>query len=284
MFRSELSGVLGGLTRVRQISLDDAHVFCAPGQVREEVGRALDSIERCYGVLGLVASFRLSVRGGSGHYLGDPARWEAAESQLRAALGDRPFIVGHGDAAFYGPKIDVQVTGSPDTVSTVQIDFNQPERFGLEYTGSDGERHRPVMIHRGVLGSMERLTAMLIEQHKGRMPPWLAPRQVAVVPVGASHSQSALALAGRLLRASVRAEVLEEGSLSARIRNARIHRDSYIAVIGDREHNSNSVAVSYPALNSRAVLDVDMFVAAVQHDIAVRAPLPTVPSSKITDI
>ncbi|MEW2016274.1 aminoacyl--tRNA ligase-related protein [Rhodococcus sp. NPDC076796] len=126
MFRSELSGVLGGLTRVRQISLDDAHVFCTPGQVREEVGRALDSIERCYGVLGLVASFRLSVRGGSGHYLGDSVQWDTAEHQLRDALGSREFTVGEGDAAFYGPKIDVQVIGSPDTVSTVQIDFNQP--------------------------------------------------------------------------------------------------------------------------------------------------------------
>lgn len=284
MFRSELSGVLGGLSRVRQISLDDAHVFCSPSQVGTEVRRAIESVEKCYATLGLVPSFRLSVRGGNGHYLGDASQWDAAEAQLRNALGGRRFTVGEGDAAFYGPKIDVQVTGHHDTVSTVQVDFNQPERFGLEYTGSDGEKHRPVMIHRGVLGSMERLTALLIEQHEGRMPPWLAPRQVAVVPVGASHSQSALSLAGRLLRASVRAEVLEEGSLSARIRSARIHRDSYIAVIGDREQDSNSVAVSYPALNSRALLGADLFVTSVERDIADRSLFPTVPSSKITDI
>ncbi|QII04214.1 threonine--tRNA ligase [Rhodococcoides fascians A25f] len=277
MFRSELSGVLGGLTRVRQISLDDAHVFCTPDQVGEEVRLALDSIERCYRVLGLAPSFRLSVRGGTGRYLGDTAQWSAAEGQLRAALGDREFTIGEGDAAFYGPKIDVQVAGHQETVSTVQIDFNQPERFGLEYTGSDGEKHRPVMIHRGVLGSMERLTAMLIDRHAGRMPPWLAPRQVAVICVGSSQSRAARALVARLHDASVRAQILEEGSLGGRIRNARLHRDPYIAVIGDREVDSNSVAVSYSALNAKTVLDMDVFIEAVKRDIRSRALLPTIP-------
>ncbi len=277
MFRSELSGVLGGLTRVRQISLDDAHVFCSPDQVGDEVRLALASIERCYRVLGLDPSFRLSVRGGTGRYLGDVAQWSAAESQLRTALEDREFTVGKGDAAFYGPKIDVQVAGHRDTVSTVQIDFNQPERFGLEYTGSDGEKHRPVMIHRGVLGSMERLTAMLIERYDGRMPPWLAPRQVAVISVNSSHVQAAQDLLARLHEASVRAHTLGEGSLGARIRSARLHRDPYIAVIGDRERDSNSVAVSLPALNTKAELDIDVFVEAVKRDIRTRALLPTIP-------
>jgi len=278
MFRSELSGVLGGLTRVRQISLDDAHVFCTPDLVGDEVRRALDSIERCYGILGLMPSFRLSVRGTSGNYLGDPAQWSTAESQLVQALGDREFTVGEGDAAFYGPKIDVQVTDHQETVSTVQIDFNQPERFGLDYTGSDGEKHRPVMIHRGVLGSMERLTAMLIERHDGRMPPWLAPRQVAVVPVSDSHRQAAMQLVNCLRDASIRADPLEEGSLGARIRSARLHRDPYIAVIGDRERDSNSVAVSYTVLNAKAVLRTDTFVGAVQRDIRTRALLPAIPT------
>ncbi|MCZ4517099.1 threonine--tRNA ligase [Rhodococcus ruber] len=277
MFRSELSGVLGGLTRVRQISLDDAHVFCTPDQVGDEVRLALESIERCYRILGLAPSFRLSLRGRAGRYLGDAAQWSTAEGQLRVALGDREFTVGHGDAAFYGPKIDVQVAGHQETVSTVQIDFNQPERFGLEYTGSDGEKHRPVMIHRGVLGSMERLTAMLIDRHAGRMPPWLAPRQVAVIPVNASHSPPASALVARLHGASIRAQILEEGSLGSRIRSARLHRDAYIAVIGDRERDSNSVAVSYGALNAKAVLDTDVFVEAVNRDIHIRALLPIVP-------
>jgi threonyl-tRNA synthetase len=277
MFRSELSGVLGGLTRVRQISLDDAHVFCTPDQVGGEVRLALASVERCYRVLGLVPLFRLSVRGRTGRYLGDAAQWTTAEGQLRAALDDREFTVSYGDAAFYGPKIDVQVAGHQETVSTVQIDFNQPERFGLEYTGSDGEKHRPVMTHRGVLGSMERLTAMLIDRHAGRMPPWLAPRQVAVIPVKASHFPPASALIARLHNASIRAQIIEEGSLGARIRSARLQRDSYIAVIGDRERDSNSVAVSYSALNVKAVLDTDVFVDAVKRDIHIRALLPIVP-------
>lgn len=169
MFRSELSGVLSGLSRVRQINLDDAHVFCTPDQAGAEVVAALESIRRCYGVLGIeVHRYRQSLRGPGDGYLGTDAQWQHAEAQLAAAL-DRIGLAYEpvvGEAAFYGPKIDVQVldaAGREETLSTVQLDFSQPKRFGLEYTGSDGRRHQPLMIHRGVLGSMERLVALLLE-------------------------------------------------------------------------------------------------------------------------
>src|SRR5260370_14135705 len=188
MFRSELSGVLGGLSRVRQINLDDAHVFCAPDQVRDEIVRALESVLRCYRLLGIeITRFRLSRRDDGDGFLGADDLWSGAERQLAAALADLglDYEDAQGEAAFYGPKIDVQVTdpaGREETLSTVQIDFNQPEPFGLRYIGSDGGRHQPVMIHRGGLSAMERLVAHLTELYNRPFPPRLCPRQAVVLP------------------------------------------------------------------------------------------------------
>lgn len=156
MFRSELSGVLSGLSRVRQINLDDAHVFCSREQVQAEVIVALDAIERCYSTLGIAErKYRLSIRGGEGQYLGTDEQWADARITF-AELNARSieYVEAKGEAAFYGPKIDVQVRdahGREETLSTVQLDFNQPERFELEYTAEDGSKARPVMIHRGLL-------------------------------------------------------------------------------------------------------------------------------------
>jgi threonyl-tRNA synthetase len=253
MFRSELSGVLGGLSRVRQITLDDAHVFCTPDQVGDEVGRALQAIGWAYRVLGIDgARFRLSTRGTGGTYLGDDQLWEKAEAHLRKALRRNriEFDDVSGEAAFYGPKIDVLLSdarGREETLSTVQLDFNQPERFGLEYDAEDGTRRRPVMIHRGVLGSMERMTAFLVEKYEGRLPPWLSPRQVAVLPVGADHVGAGQDLVDRLTQHRLRAEMLEHGSVGSRIRASRAHRDPYIVVIGDREVRDSTVSVSIPS-------------------------------------
>jgi threonyl-tRNA synthetase len=251
MFRSELSGVLGGLSRVRQINLDDAHVFCAPEQVGGEVALALRAIARCYDVLGIeVDHYRLSLRGAAGQYLGDDSSWVDAQDRLRDALRgmDIPFVEVEGEAAFYGPKIDIQVAdarGRIETLSTVQLDFNQPQRFGLEYTGADGAKHRPVMIHRGLLSSMERMVALLIERYAGRMPPWLAPMQVSVLPIeDGRHGDAAVAVRDQLLANGIRARVLAEGTLGSRIRQARRHRDSYVAVLGDAELAQGSVQVN----------------------------------------
>jgi threonyl-tRNA synthetase len=242
MFRSELSGVLGGLSRVRQINLDDTHVFCAPEQVGTEIAAGLDGLRRCFRLLGIdIAGYVLARRGEGGTYLGDDLLWRHAEDQLAAALRDLglDYADAPGEAAFYGPKIDVQVrdpAGREESLSTVQLDFNQPERFRLWYIGHDGRRHRPVMIHRGGMSSMDRLVAHLIERYDGAFPPWLAPLQVLVLPVADDHERAAASLAQRLRDAGLRAEcAAATGSLGARIRRAHDRRVPYLAVIGDTE-------------------------------------------------
>jgi threonyl-tRNA synthetase len=254
MFRSELSGVLGGLARVRQINLDDTHVFAAPDQVRDEIARGLDAVRRCYRLLGIdVARYRLSRRGGDGNgdgYLGGEELWADAERQLAAALTDLglDYDDAPGEAAFYGPKIDVQVTdpaGREETLSTVQLDFNQPERFDAHYVGADGARHRPVMIHRGVLSAMERMVAHLIERYDGAFPPWLAPVQVLVLPVADQHAAQAGRVADRIRAAGLRAASdPADATLGARIRRARARRVPYVAVIGDRETTTAGAAAA----------------------------------------
>jgi threonyl-tRNA synthetase len=258
MFRSELSGVLGGLSRVRQINLDDCHVFCAPEQVRGEIVRAMESVLRSYRLLGIdVARFRLSRRDGGDGFLGGDDLWVSAERQLAAALGDLglDFEDAEGEAAFYGPKIDVQVidpAGREETLSTVQLDFNQPERFGLVYIGSDGARHQPVMIHRGILSAMERLVAHLIELYDGAFPPWLSPVQVLVLPVSDEQAAHARAVADEASAAGLRAECdPADATLGARIRRARGRRIPYIAVIGEREAGRAPGAESLVALRLR---------------------------------
>jgi len=264
MFRSELSGVLGGLSRVRQINLDDAHVFCTPEQVQDEIARALESVLRCYRLLGIdVTRFRLSRRGGDDGFLGGDDLWAGAERQLAAALADLglDYEDAQGEAAFYGPKIDVQVTdpaGREETLSTVQLDFNQPERLGLRYVGSDGGRHQPVMIHRGVLSAMERLVAHLIELYDGAFPPWLSPVQVLVLPVGDDHAAQARRMADQVRAAGLRAECdPADASLGARIRRARGRRIPYVAVIGDRETVGSQGASGLVALRLRGGRQLD---------------------------
>jgi threonyl-tRNA synthetase len=250
MFRSELSGVLGGLSRVRQINLDDTHVFCLPEQVTDEIALGLAAAQSYHRILGIeVTRYQLSRRGQDGSYLGGDALWQDAENQLAAAL-DRLGLAyddAPGEAAFYGPKIDVQVTdsaGREDTLSTVQLDFNQPERFDLGYIGPDGRRHRPAMIHRGVLSSMDRLVAYLIERYDGAFPPWLAPLQVLVLPVGDQQAAVARSLTDRFRAAGLRADCgPASASLGARIRRAWERRVPYLAVIGAREESSGLLAV-----------------------------------------
>jgi threonyl-tRNA synthetase len=250
MFRSELSGVLSGLSRVREIHLDDVHVFCTADQVHDELVRAVQAARRCHRLLGIeVAYFRLSRRGDAGRYLGDDAGWQQAEASLVAALDELglSYVDAPGEAAFYAPKIDMQVVdpaGREETLSTVQLDFVQPERFGLNYIGPDGGRHRPVMIHRGLLSSMERLVANLIERYDGAFPPWLAPTQIAILPVTEAHLPAASALADRLLAADLRPVVAApDETLGARIRHHRDSRTPYLAILGDREVSEDRVTL-----------------------------------------
>ncbi|WP_155059450.1 threonine--tRNA ligase [Streptomyces blattellae] len=249
MYRSELSGVLGGLTRVRAIQLNDAHIFCTLEQSVDEARAALELIGRVYADLGIrAARYRLSLPGEGGKYAGDPAVWRRAGALLAEVLDGAgiAYEAVEGEAAFYGPKIDVQVVDSAEreaTLSTVQIDFHQPERFDLHYIGRDGARHRPVMVHRSLLGSVERCVAHLVEVHGGAFPVWLAPVQLAVLPVSEAQEEQARAVVRRAVRRGLRAELYGpgDGTLGARIRAARLV--PYQAVIGAREAGDELAAV-----------------------------------------
>ena len=249
MFRAERSGVLGGLNRVRAIQLNDAHTFCAPDQVGAEVAEVLRLMGEAHAALGLQpSSYQLSLRGPGGKYGGDDAAWSAAADLLRAALDEAglPYAEAAGEAAFYGPKIDVQIAdaaGRESTIATIQVDFLQPERFDLSYVDASGAKVRPVMVHRSLVGSMERLFAHLIEVHAGAFPVWFAPVQIAVVPLSDPLRDAALAFARAAVIAGLRAQVEEEGSMGARIRAAAGRKIPYVAVIGEREAAAGQVAL-----------------------------------------
>ncbi|MDT7846307.1 threonine--tRNA ligase [Streptomyces justiciae] len=246
MYRSELSGVLGGLTRVRSIQLNDAHIFCTLDQAVEEARAALALIRRAYADLGIrAARYRLSLPGEGNKYVADPELWRRATALLEDVLEGVEYEAVEGEAAFYGPKIDVQIVdpaGRESTLSTVQIDFHQPERFDLHYIGPDGAKHRPVMVHRSIIGSVERAVAHLVEEHGGAFPAWLAPVQLVVLPVAEEQYEQAEKVVRRALDLGLRAELAgpEHGTLGARIRSARLV--PYVAVIGEREAADGDLA------------------------------------------
>ena len=275
MFRAERSGSLSGLSRVRQVNLDDTHVFCRPDQVGDEAARALRSALRAQDIMGLpVDHIRLSQRDDGPGYLGDDAQWDAAQIALREAaeavgLADRglDMVDAPGEAAFYGPKLDLQVRdgrGHEETIATVQLDFNQPERFDLSYDGADGSRHPVVMIHRGTVGSMERVVAALLERYQGRLPLWLAPVHVCVMPVGPGQDEAARRLADDLLAAGLRPRLELNGSLGARVRLSRQRRDHLIAVLGKAEVAAGSVQVTDIAAGFKGELNTPDFVRLVR--------------------
>ena len=249
MYRSELSGVLGGLSRVRSIQLNDAHIFCTLDQVADEACAALGLIRRAYRDLDIgPVRYRLSLAGPDGKYVGGAGLWERAAGLLTDVLDGSgiAYEAVAGEAAFYGPKIDVQVTdsaGREATLSTVQVDFYQPGQFGLDYIGPDGARHRPVMVHRSIIGSAERAVAHLIERHGGAFPAWLAPAQLVILPVTDAELPQAQALLQQGLDQGLRAHLAgpEHGSLGARIRAARLV--PYQAVVGAREAARGQVAL-----------------------------------------
>ncbi|MGA4540497.1 threonine--tRNA ligase [Uniformispora flossi] len=249
MYRAELSGVLGGLTRVRSIQLNDAHIFCTLDQVADEARGALELIGRAYEALGIrPARYRLSLPGPGGKYVAAPELWRRSAALLTEVLDGSglPYEAAEGEAAFYGPKIDVQIVdaaGRESTLSTVQVDFHQPEQFGLEYVGADGAKHRPVMVHRSIVGSVERAVAHLIEVHGGAFPAWLAPVQLVALPVTDAELPHAEAFVADCLDRGLRAEVAlpEAGSLGARIRAARLV--PYQAVIGAKEAADDRISL-----------------------------------------
>ena len=280
MFRMERSGVVGGLTRVRGITLNDAHVFCPPDQAAAEVVAVLRMIDEAYDVLGIEAAYhRLSLRGpdeDGKSYAGSASMWQRSEAILREALdvSGVPFREESGEAAFYGPKIDIQVYdahGREFTLSTVQVDLYQPEQFDLEYVAPDGSRQRPAMVHRSVLASMERMVAYLLEAYAGALPPWLSPLHGLVLPIGAGEADAAAEVVRLADATGLRFEVDDrEESLGARVRAAQLRKVPYVAVVGAREAAVGSVAVRLRDGSQTGMVPAERFVAAVGEAVADR--------------
>lgn len=265
MFRAEQSGAVGGLHRVREIHLDDSHVFCRLDQLEAEAYLGLEAALQAQEMLEIpVSHVRLSLRDSSPAYLGEARAWAEAERALRSAA-DRllpsrglALVPVEGEAAFYGPKLDLQVDrgGSEESVATVQVDFAQPERFALSYRGPDGVEARPVMVHRGAVGSMERVVAHLLEAHGPHLPFWLAPLQIAVLPVQAAHLEAARRLHQELSLAGLRSELFgEDERLGSRIRKARLGYASVLLVLGEQEVASGQVQVNGPEAGLQLQVD-----------------------------
>jgi threonyl-tRNA synthetase len=269
MYRLEKSGELAGLSRVRAMTLNDAHIFCTPEQMVPEFIKAVKLVQEAYRVLGFEHySYRLSVRDPNDKvkFVDNETMWQQSEAALRQALEqlELEYHVGVGDAAFYGPKLDVQVAnvlGKDETISTVQLDFTLPERFELEYIGEDGQAHRPVMIHRGVLSTMERIMAFLIENYAGNFPVWLAPVQAKVIPIADRHLGYAEQVAGRLRAVGLRVEVDGRAErMNAKVRDAQLQKIPYMLVVGDKEAEAEAVSLRLRTNENIGVVPLARFV------------------------
>src|SRR5699024_391108 len=253
MHRYEMSGALAGLQRVRGMTLNDAHVFVRPDQLKEEFIRVVKLIEHVYKDFNITDYyFRLSYRDPEDKekYIDNDDMWEVAQNTLKETMDELelPYVEAVGEAAFYGPKLDVQVKtalGHDETLSTVQIDYQAAERFDLTYIGEDGGYHRPVIIHRGIVGTMERFVAYLIEEYKGAFPTWLAPVQVQIIPVSLEvHDSYAQRVADELRELGIRVEVdVREEKLGYKIREAQTKKIPFALVLGDKEMESEAVNV-----------------------------------------
>jgi len=247
LHRNEPSGTLHGLLRVRHFVQDDAHIFCTEEQVADEVAGCLEFAYATYAIFGLDVRLELSTR--PAERIGDDALWDRSEAQLEQALAvlGRPFELNPGDGAFYGPKIDLHLTdslGRSWQLGTVQLDYQMPERFGLAYTGADDADHRPVMIHRALFGSYERFIGMLLEDHAGMLPFWLAPVQAMVLPIADRHAPFAAEVAARLREEGLRVEVDDRSeSVRRKIRDAELRKVGAMLVVGDREAAADEVAL-----------------------------------------
>jgi threonyl-tRNA synthetase len=247
LHRNELSGALSGMTRVRQFAQDDCHVYLREDQIANEVKFLTDFILGHYETFGLTSTLKFATR--PPQRIGDDAMWDRAETALKSALEatGRPYTVKEGDGAFYGPKIDFDVTdslGRAWQLGTIQLDYAAPERFDLNYIGEDNSEHRPVVIHRAVCGSFERFIAILIEHFAGAFPLWLAPVQVTVLPIADRHIDYSRQVLAALQRAGVRAEVDDrQEKIGYKIREAQLQKIPYMLVAGDREAAEGTVSV-----------------------------------------
>ncbi|WHO85613.1 threonine--tRNA ligase [Limosilactobacillus oris] len=278
MHRYEKSGALSGLQRVREMTLNDGHTFVAVDQIRDEFAKILNLIMDVYKDFDITDySFRLSLRDPKNKekYYGNDEMWDESQKLLKAAMDDLnlDYYEAEGEAAFYGPKLDIQTKtalGNDETMSTIQLDFMQPDRFGLSYVGKDGKEHMPVMIHRGIVGTMERFVAYLTEIYKGAFPTWLAPEQVHIIPVSEEkHGNYAQKLADKMKAAQIRVVVDDRNEkMGYKIREAQTQKVPYTLVVGDDEVKNNAVSVRKYGEDAQNSMSQDDFMNEILADIA----------------
>jgi threonyl-tRNA synthetase len=275
--RHEASGVLHGLLRVRAFTQDDAHIFCTDEQIEDEIIGCLDMGFKIYDLFGFEPTLELSTRPPPEERLGSDETWDRAEAALASAM-DRQgleYEIGEGEGTFYGPKIDLHMRdsiGRSWQLGTVQLDYQMPARFHLQYTGADNAEHQPVMVHRALLGSFERFIGILTEHYAGEFPVWLTPVQAIVLPIADRHNDYAERVLGTLREAGVRAEVDERPESTGRkIRDAELRKVPYMLVVGDREAESGTVALREHAKGDAGAVDLDEFAARVKAETDARS-------------
>ena len=270
--RKELSGVLGGLLRVRQFTIDDAHIFATPEQIHNEIQKLLKLTAEVYKSLGFKPRFYLATRPDKA--MGDKKTWEEAENGLEKALGDTnvKFELKPKDGAFYGPKIDIHIFDSQNRdwqLATIQLDFQIPQQMQLEYADSDGSKKRPVMIHRGIFGSLERFIGILLEHTQGNLPVWLSPVQAAILPVSDKSADFARKTAEKIRSNGIRTDVdMRSETLQAKIRDATLQKVPYILVVGEKEQKENKVSIRERDSKNLVQADIEKFTAKIKADIA----------------
>ena len=269
--RNEMSGTLHGLMRVRNFTQDDAHIFMTPEQVKEEVKGVVQLIDKVYSTFGFPYHIELSTM--PEDHIGDEKDWEVATDALRGAVTDLGYAyeVNEGDGAFYGPKLDFHLTdclGRTWQCGTIQLDYQMPERFELEYTGADGGRHRPIMIHRVVFGSIERFIGILTEHFAGAFPLWLAPVQVKVLPISERQLEYARSVAGKLTDLGFRVELDERGEkIGYKIREAQLEKIPYMLVVGDKEVEASAVGVRGRKTGDLGQMSLDALAARLSQEV-----------------
>jgi len=281
MYRYERSGVLSGLSRVRTMTLNDAHIFCTPEQIKEEFSNVMKLVEQAYRDLGITKySYRLSLRDPANKekYVDNDEMWALGERVLREALDGLglPYKEGLGEAAFYGPKLDIQladVMGHEETYSTIQVDFHLPNQFELNYTAADGKQHRPVMIHRAIISTMERMVAYLIEHYAGAFPLWLAPVQIGLVPISERHQAYAEKVQKELQQAGFRVELDSRNEkMNAKIRDFTMQKVPYVLVMGDKEAESGAVSVRTRGKGDQGSAPLGQFIAQAKALVNEKSP------------
>jgi threonyl-tRNA synthetase len=276
VYRYEQSGELHGLTRVRCFTQDDAHHFCRPDQLKEEFKSIIDLIKYIYKVSGFNEyTAQISLRDPENHqkYIGSDENWKKAEQAIIEAAGEKSLVTTMvvGEAAFYGPKLDFMVRdaiGRKWQLGTIQVDYNLPERFGLEYTGSDNQKHQPVMIHRAIFGSLERFVAVLIENTAGRFPVWLTPDQAVILPISEKFNDCAKTVSNLLNNYDIRTLIDERNEkIGKKIRDNELKRIPYLLVIGEKEEQAGTVSVRKQGEGDRGVMKPEEFIDLVKEEI-----------------